>query len=403
MYPLEGIKVVELGTHVAAPTVGRMCAEWGADVIKVEPPKGEAYRTVGITWKLPNKEDNNPILQTHNMNKRSIALDLKTPDGKQALLKLLENADVFITNTRSTALERLGLGYEQIRERCPRLIYATCTAFGLTGPDRDGPGFDTASFWGRGGMLAEWSPAEIIPIRPHPGFGDSTVASAILAGIMAALFKREKTGEGEFLTSSLYGTALWYNFHGLVEAQYPGHEVPISRYQCTQPSATVFKAKNNVAFFFIEQQYDAKMPQIFRMLGLEHHAEDPKFVLVAESRKCMKEVVQVLEREFAEIPYETFDKVFTEMNVVHAKICTPSEALNDPQAWQNNYLEKITLENGSELTVPTSPVQFGSFGAPEHKLAPHLGADTAEILRSIGYSEEAIERMLEAGAAVQHK
>lgn len=402
MRPLEGIRVVELGTHVAAPVVARLCAEWGADVIKVEPPKGEAYRTVGISWKLPNKEDNNPILQTHNMNKRSISLDLKTEAGKEALLKLLERADIFVTNTRSQALERLGISYEQIKDRCPQLIYATCTAFGLTGPDRDGPGFDTASYWGRGGMMAEWSTAEQVPGRPHPGFGDSTVASVMLAGIMAALFKRERTGEGEFLTSSLYGTALWYNFHGIVEAQYPGHDVPASRYQCSQPSTPVYKAAGGVSFFFIEQQYDLKMPDIFRKLGLPHHAEDPKFVCVAESRKCMKEVVEVLEEEFATIPYEKFDEVFSEMNVVHAKICTPKESLVDPQAWVNNYLEKITLECGDELIIPAPPVQFAGFDAPERKLAPHLGQHTAEILKVLGYNDEQIEKMLEAGAAKQH-
>jgi len=403
MRPLEGIRVVELGTHVAAPVVARLCAEWGADVIKVEPPKGEAYRTVGIAWKMPNKEDNNPILQTHNLNKRSISLDLKNPEGKEALLKLLETADVFVTNTRSQALVRLGIGYDQIKERCPRLVYAVCTAFGMTGPDRDGPGFDTASYWGRGGMMAEWAPKEDVPARPHPGFGDSTVASMMLSGILACLYKREKTGKGDFLTSSLYGTALWYNFHGLVEAQYPGHDVPLSRYQCSQPSTPVYKAKNDVAFFFIEQQYDAKAPEMFRKLGLPQYAENPKFVVVAEARKCMKEVVEVLEKEFAQIPYETFDAVFSEMNIVHAKICTPKEALVDPQAWENRYLEKITLECGDELIIPAPPVQFAGFDAPERKLAPHLGADTAEVLRSLGYSEKAVEKMLEAGAACQHK
>ena len=156
MRPLEGIRVVELGTHVAAPVIARLCADWGADVIKVESPKGEAYRTVGSAWKLPAAEDNNPIFQPHNMNKRSLCLNLKTDEGREALMTLLERADVFVTNTRVQALERLGIGYEQIKERCPQLVYAVCTGFGMEGPDRDGPGFDSASFWGRGGMMAEW-------------------------------------------------------------------------------------------------------------------------------------------------------------------------------------------------------------------------------------------------------
>ena len=403
MRPLEGIRVLELGTHVAVPAVARLCADWGADVVKVEPPRGEAYRTVGSEWKLPAAEDNNPIFQAHNMNKRSLCLDLNTVDGREALITLLERADVFVTNTRLQELERFGIAYEQIKERCPLLIYAVCTDFGTEGPDKDAPGCDSVAFWGRGGMLAEWTPAEEIPARPHPGFGDNTVASAMLAGIMAALFKRERTGEGDFLTSSVYGTALWYNFHGIVGAQYPGHDVPASRYRCPQPSTPVYKAANNVAFFFAEQKYDEKMPEILRRLGLSQYADDPKFVTAAQSRTCMKAVVQTLEKEFEKIPYETFDEVFTALDVAHTRICTPEDTLYDEQAWANGCFEKIDLECGDELVVPVPPVRFSSFDAPERTLAPQLGANTAEILKVIGYSDEAIARMLEAGAAVQHE
>ena len=398
MRPLEGIRVVELGTHVAAPMVGRLMADWGADVIKVEPPKGEAYRTVGISWKLPNKEDNNPIMQVNNANKRSISLNLKDPDAKEALIKLLETADVFVTNTRSQALERLGLGYKTLKERCPRLIYCVCTAFGMTGPDRDGPGFDTASYWGRGGMPAEWTVAENVPARPHPGFGDATVASAMLAGVLACLYKREKTGEGDFLTSSLYGTALWYNFHGIVEAQYPGHDVPLSRYGAVRPLTPVYKSQDGKAFFIIEQFYEEKAKDFWTGLGLPEFADDPAVSTYAGYNADKKKVIDLLDETFAKIPYAKIDEVCAKLNMVHAVFATPKDALTDPQAWENNYLRKINLENGDELIVPTTPVQFDSFPEADFNLLPHLGIHTREVLKSIGSTDEQVDAMVAAGA-----
>ncbi len=402
MRPLEGIRVVELGTHVAAPITARLMADWGADVIKVEPPKGEAYRTVGVSWKMPIKEDNNPILQVGNANKRSICLNLKDPAGKEALLKLLDTADVFVTNTRSQALERLGLGYNTVKERCPRLVYCVCTAFGLTGPDRDGPGFDTASYWGRGGMPAEWTVAENVPARPHPGFGDSTVASAMLASILACLFRREKTGKGDFVTASLYGTALWYNFHGIVEAQYPGHDVPLSRYGAVRPLTPVYKSQDGKAFFIIEQWYEEKAVQFWTDLGLPELAADPAVCTYAGYNADKKKVIDLLDKKFAEIPYAKIDEVCSKMNMVHAVFATPKDALTDPQAWENNYLRKIKLECGEELIVPCTPVQFDSVPEADFNLAPHLGAHTKEVLMSLGYSAEEVDAMNASGAVKQH-
>lgn len=401
MKPLENIKVVELGTHIAAPAASRMMADWGADVIKVETISGESYRTVGRAWKMPFDENNNPIIQPHNGNKRSLSLNLKSADGKEALLKLLDTADVFITNTRPQALERLGLDYETVKARCPKLVYALFTAYGLVGPDKDAPGFDTAAYWGRGGMLLDWTAAEYTPFRAHPGFGDCTVASAMLAGIVAALFRRVTTGEGDFVTGSLYGSALWYNFHGIVEAQYPGHDVPISRYAVSQPSAPMYKCADKY-FFIVEQQYEAKFPEFLRKIGLPELADDPKFVTIAESRKNMEAVVRCLDEKYASIPYAVIDKACSELNMVHSYVASCSDAIADPQAWDNGYLKKLVLENGDELTIPATPISFASFRPDAATLTPHLGADSYEILSSLGYSEEKIRSMVAEGAVNTH-
>lgn len=403
MKPLEGIRVVEMGTHVAAPTAARMMADWGAEVIKVEGIRGEAYRTVGIAWKMPNKEDNNPILQPGNANKKSLSLNLKDPEGREALLKLLETADVFLTNTRPQALARLGLDYDTVKKRCPKLVYALFTAFGLNGPDKDAPGFDAASYWARGGMLTDWTPAEYVPGRPHPGFGDATVASAVLAGVLSCLLKRAKTGEGDFVTGSLYGSALWYNFHGIVEAQYPGHDMPASRYQAVRPLTPVYRSADQKYFFIIEQQWEEKATAFFEKLGMDDLAHDPKYTVVAESQKVMKEVVDRLDIEFAKIPYEQIDRVCLELNMVHSSIATCKDVLADEQAWANGYLRNITLENGRELTVPATPVSFGSIDEFPCQLAPHLGADSRAILESLGYDGSQIDAMARNGIVNTHE
>ena len=179
--PLEVLKVIELSTHVAVPKAARIMADWGADVIKVEPPRGEGWRVMGTAYALPCKDDNNPLFQSENANKKSIALNLKSEEGLGVLLKLLGNADVFMTNTRSRSLKKLGLDYETISSKFPKLIYAHFSGFGDDGPEKDRPGFDVGAFWARGGALVEWVLEGNTPSKPVPGFGDGASGSALLA------------------------------------------------------------------------------------------------------------------------------------------------------------------------------------------------------------------------------
>ena len=224
----------------------------------------------------------------------------------------------------------------------------------------------------------------------------------MLAAILACLFRREKTGEGDFVTASLYGTALWYNFHGIVEAQYPGHNVPLSRYDAVRPLTPVYKSQDGKAFFIIEQFYEEKAVSFWTDLGMPDLAEDPSVITYTGYNADKKKVIDLLDDRFARIPYAKIDEVCSSLNMVHAAFCTPKEALEDPQAWENNYLRKISLENGDELILPCTPVQFGSFSETDFHLAPHLGADTREVLFSLGYTDEEISEMAAAGSVNTH-
>lgn len=395
---LNGIRVVELGTHIAVPKAARVMADWGAEVIKVEPPKGEAWRTMGREWNMPCTPDNNPIFQAENANKKSLALNLKTPEGREALLDLLATADIFLTNTRPQALKRLGLTYEELKDRFPGLIYAHFTAYGKSGPDKDAPGFDSAAYWGRSGALLEWTSAGHDPFRPFPGFGDSTCSGYLLSGIMAALVQKLRTGKGELVELSLFGTALWFNSIGVImgQPQY-GKQYPMEPEK--QPNAFVFFYQTKDGDWIVTgtSTWEQHAPGVFRILGLPEYAEDPEYVDLERSRTHMPEVIAALRRGYAQTDTATILKGFAEIGLVHARIRNPAEISTDPQAWENGYLREVTLECGDQLVLPNTPVHFGSQETFPYELGPALGRDSEAILSSLGYSQEKISDMVKQG------
>ncbi|MGH7290453.1 MAG: CoA transferase, partial [Myxococcota bacterium] len=192
---LQGLRVVEMGFWIAAPAAAGLLADWGADVVKIEPPRGdpmrEFYRAVaGI--ELPSC----PPFDLDNRGKRSVVLDLAKPEGRELALELVSSADVFVTNYRHDALERLGFDWGTLSKRAPRLIYAHVTGYGQDGPDRDRAGYDIGAFWARAGISVLLSQAGGEPVGSRAGFGDHITASHGLAGILAALYAREKSGKG---------------------------------------------------------------------------------------------------------------------------------------------------------------------------------------------------------------
>ena len=400
---LEGIRVVELGSHIAVPKATRVLADWGAEVIKVEPPKGDIWRITGIEWDVPATPDNAPLFQTENANKKSIALNLKDPKGKEALLRLLETADVFVTNTRPAALQRLGLDYETLKSRYPKLIYAHFTAYGLVGPDKDMPGFDVAAFWSNSGVLLEWL-AGGKPFRPFPGgFGDSACSSVILSGVLGALLNRNKTGKGDYLTASLYGTALWLDSNGVVMGQPRyGRTYPLTEDKLPNALCMLYQTADGDWISTGSSRYEHFAPKVFQMLGQQEHADDPAYVTLNGSRKNLGQVIRAMQEGYHTMSTADVVAGLTEIGLVHARVKSPAEVYQDEQAWANGYLHKLTLENGDELVLPTSPVQFASQEPFPYKLSPQVGDHTETVLKELGYSETEIRDLEQSGAAVAH-
>jgi len=394
MRPLEGIKVVELGSYIAIPKAARMMADWGAEVIKVEPPSGEAWRYVGKSWNFPYEPDNNPFFQAENANKRSIALNLKTTEGKQVLHQLLATADVFLTNTRAKGLKKLGLDYEAVKEQYPRLIYAQFSGYGETGPAKDDPGFDTAAFWARSGLLIEWGSEHAPPFKPQPGFGDSACASAILSGVLAALLGRAKTGQGEYLQSSLYGTALWYNSNGVIMGpKERGIRFPKTKADYPNAISPIYQTGDGDWIITSSTTWDKHVKGFYRMLGLTEWLEDPYYLDLEETRRHLPEIIDRIQEAYRTKTTAEIVEGLKAIDMVHAKLVHPNDVTKDEQAWANGYLRELILECGETIIVPNPPIRFGSIGELPYELAPHLGADSHEIMAELGYGEDEIEKI----------
>jgi len=194
MKPLEGVKVVDLTTFLAAPTCARVLGEWGADVIKVEAGKGDPGRTQGAVFGMPYTDDENLGFDMSNMNKRFMTINLKNPKGMEVMDKLLKDADVFITNIRSKSLKKLGLDYETVSEKYPQVIWTQCLGYGEKGPEKDSAGFDVTCYMARGGVYGTTVNKGSAPMIPTNGFGDFQVSLCLASGICAALFNRNRTG-----------------------------------------------------------------------------------------------------------------------------------------------------------------------------------------------------------------
>jgi len=261
--PLEGIKVVDLTTFVAAPVTARLLGDLGAEVIKIEHPKGDGWREFGINFNTRFNDDENPVFDIYNSGKKMISVNLKSTEGKEILWKLLDDADVFVTNTRPDALKRLGLAYEDIKERYPRLIYAIVLGYGEEGPDAAKPAFDTTAFWARTGFARDMSPLtdSYIPITSPSGVGDTVTGYNLTAQICAALLGRARSGKGECVKAGLYHTGIFTMGTMEIIAQKPwGREFPRSRMQ-VEPPGGCYETKDGDWFYLATGQVSVLCPK----------------------------------------------------------------------------------------------------------------------------------------------
>ena len=395
MRPLEGYKVVDLTTYVAAPVCGRLLSDLGAEVVKVEPPKGDAWRQSGVGF-LPTRftQEENPIFDIYNTGKRLACLNLKTEEGMEAMQKLLSEADVFITNNRPAALKRLGLDFETLHEKYPRLVYGIVLGYGEKGPDADKQAFDTTAFWTRSGFLRDTSIMHDMyqPVNPPSSVGDSYTGTNLAMQILAALMHRDKTGMGQCVRASLYHVGVFAMGTMSLMSQGPGgRKFPETRGD-GRPAAGAFECSDGEWVFI-----SATMPQILEIIGKPELNDDPRFGLAA--RKQYGDLVYDTLREgFLTVTSDEVMAYFADKDTPTVRMAHFADVCEDEQAWANDYLERVEYANGHSNIFPTSPIEMDTVTVPKTQPTKRLGQDTVSVLKDLGYSDEQIEAMLQSGA-----
>ncbi len=398
--PLEGIKVVELASFVAAPTAGRMLAEMGADVIRVESTAGDPWRFYGVNCGLPVADEENPLFDLYNLGKRGIQLDTKTPEGKEILLRLLGEADVFITNNRLKSLVRAGLDYDSLKDRFPKLIYGLVTGYGQTGPDVDAPGYDGVAFFSRSGMLADMAEPGGYPASAPGCVGDGATGAALFGGICAALLNRERTGMGDFVETSLFGNAVWLCGTMSAFEQY-GYHYPKKRSEMGA-LYTFYKCKDGEWLYLAVTQHDRYWKPLAEALNVPELAEDERFKNAALISRNRAQLIPLLEQAFSQFDYDEIAARLRERDIVFDRMRHYRELAADPQAVANGFVKEHIYENGHSFMMAMLPVHMRNMDETGTGRGPQMGEHTDEILKQYGYSEEEILRLKEAKAVKQH-
>ena len=403
--PLAGVRVVEMSVFVAAPVSARLLADMGAEVIKVEAPSGDSWRASGISYNsIRFSEDENPVFDIYNTGKKHISLNLKTPEGKEAFFKLLDGADVFVTNLRPAALKRLGISYDDLKDKYPRLIYAAVLGYGEKGPDADMPAYDTTAFWSRSGFLRDMAVKEdnfYMPVTAPSSVGDTATGYLLMGEICAALYRRTNTGTGDYVTSTLFHNGVFCMGTMAIITQEPfGKQYPASRID--HGFTGNFECSDGEWIFFPVGIAATNMPKYFEMIGHPEFNDDPRFqgiqrwVNRAELYEYFRKVI--IKKTAQEWVQYGKDNDLPITYMAHF-----SDISKDPQAWANGFVEHVEFRNGHVDVMPASPIEMRSATPPPTRPAPPNGADTAEILLSLGYTEEQVKAMIASGAAVVAK
>jgi len=395
--PLKGVKVIDFCTHGAGPSCCKVLADWGAGVVKVEPPAGEAGRFTSKVLGMRADAGENPHCELLNGNKRAIAINMKSPEGKEVMGRLLEQADVFVSNYRLGALERLGLDWQTLHAQYPRLIWASLTGFGENGPCAENAGFDTVAYWARSGAMLDFCENGETPLTPPFALGDLQAGMTLAGGIAAALVQQQRTGQGEKVCTSLYGQGLWANA-AVLQAVHHGSVWPKSRMVPDSPLRNTYRSSDHVWLMISVIVYDRYFPAVCRMIERPELIGDSRFNTEEAAKANARDFVEILDEAFAQKTYAEWEQLLQENDIAFNRINHISDTLDDVQAWSNGYLYKYQTREGEDDILVGTPVKFGESVAPEHRHAPYLGEHTEQIMRELGYSEEEIRRYEETGA-----
>ncbi len=399
---LAGVRVVEVASWMFVPSACAILAEWGADVIKVEDPeRGDPQRGL-ISSLLAPKDGVNYLMEIPNRGKRSVGVNIKTPQGRAVLSRLLESADVFVTNHLPQVRQRLGIDVEHIRAERPDIVYVRGSAYGPHGPEAERGGFDVATYWARGGIAnALTPPGSPRPIGPRAGFGDLMAGMALAGGVAAALLKRQRTGIGSVVDVSLLGLAMWQIAPDVTAAKLYG-DGAFSAFDpeaLPNPLTGTYATADGRFVTLMMIQSDVFWPDLCAHLDIADLVDDPRFrdaaARHANSRACMRLLADI----FRARPLAEWETKLRTLKGVWAPVATALELHRDQQVIANNYLESLEMSNGATLELPANPVQFDERPASVWR-APEHGEHTEAVLLENGFSYDEILALKDQAAVL---
>jgi crotonobetainyl-CoA:carnitine CoA-transferase CaiB-like acyl-CoA transferase len=397
----SGLKVVDLASFVAGPGAAVILSDFGADVIKVEPPSGDMWR---IVYKVPPqpRANDNYLWHLDNRNKRGLALDLKSAKAGEVLERLVKWADVLIVNTPHPARKKLKLEYQDVAQWNPRLIYADLSGFGDNGPDADLPGFDITAYWARSGLLSMTRDAGAPPTWPIAASGDHATAVGLFSAIVMALYRREHTGEGSYVTTSLLAEGVWaagvHIAAALAEATfYPLHD------RQNPSNAILNPYKTSDGNWFMLVVTPDKFNALATAINRADLITDPRFSDTTKQATNAGQLRAILDDVFAKEPMQHWSEVFDKAHITYGAILAPTEVVKDPQLRANNIVVPLEGAGGKLSSTISSPMQIHGIAKVPAKRAPELGEHNEEILNELGFSAKDIDGLHASGTVPKAK
>lgn len=401
MLPLEGVKVVDLSTWIMAPVCAATLGDWGAEIVKVEPPEtGDNFR-----WYLnaiDEDESEMPVtlFQMNNRNKKGIAIDIKQPEGRDIMYRLIKDADIFVSNIPTESLKSLGMDYALLSEINPQLIYAHASGYGERGPDAHKPAFDATAYWARSGLMSELSFGDEEPISPPiAGLGDQVSGLVFFGGVLLALYNRQRTGVGQQVDLSLLGVGTWVTSCGLQYVMSTGEPHPRNRRnQVGSPMANHYKTKDDKWIYIVCLPSQPSWVPLCRALELDDLVANERFCTLEARVENSADLISILDRVFITRTRSEWGKRLSKHGIVWSHI--PSnfrEVTEDPQVLSNEYIVETDHPSLGPVKIVNTPIQLNKAAPSIRRFAPELGQHTEEILLSLKYSWEDIEALQTKG------
>lgn len=395
--PLQGIKVLEISQWIAGPAASAILADYGADVIKVEHPvRGDTWRGYIKTSLHPNRDINFPFEQD-NRNKRGITLDLSKEEGQEAAHKMIGQCDILITNLRPHELKRYNLEYETLSRMFPRLIWSNVTGYGLTGPDCGLPGFDFTAFWARAGFQSLIKEPHRPPVFSRSAMGDHLTCLSLFGGIMLALYMRDRTGRGQEVKTSLFGTGIWSLSYDIMAALSIGSYIPPQKLEERMAMVSSYLTKDEKWIMLFMNVPDPYWSPLCAAMGLGHIEKDERFSTFQPRRDHNAELRVIIEEAIAKKTRKEWEAIFKEHGLIYAPMQDPMDVIEDPQAWATGRFLSAEHPVYGPFHWVSNPIEMGEAPTSIRKPAPEFNQHTEEVFLEMGFLWEDIIRLKDNG------